>query len=760
MLSLRSRIKKTIFNKNNFKAVSLFLFSGTEFLSGVYPFGMPALSVWGDRPVFIIFYVLGILAAKMGFSAYLRHILALGIYTASKRLLKGRVADFVLVGSSVLIGGLFSLIILKERRAAMFSYTATEALFSAIYTFVFKRTKVVLRDKMRGEGITEGEFAFPLLSGMTLCLAFSALDFGRLSLSSGFLLIWGMAAAYKYSAPVSAVVNMAVSFFCLSFTPENMAVVAYLTLTGFTASLLKRLGKFMVPATYLLILPLFVRTRVNVTSIYMEDIVFASWIFLMIPGKAFSFLSILPKTENEEASFVRLSEKVNIAADTFYSVSEFCKGLELRTIEKEGKDASRLAVEAVCRGCNFNERCKKEAESVLRRYVDEGGRLWEKDINCIRKKELLAAFSANYRVLRIEEMWDNHIKETNEAMTAEMDFIAKMLKGISVDDNLEIKRDETSERELKSAFKKSGINARNVVAGRNKKGLFYVIIDSLQSRDKSFCDDYISYIVRETLGIEVVRHGIWRYDESRACFFETPPLKIEKAVSIRSEKEVSGDSVAFAYVDDSHFAIALSDGMGTGGKAGYKSNAVANLSLKLMSAGMNIKSAPGMVNSLLLRQGGRDFVTLDMAVINLESGEVELSKNASASSYILKCGGKVSTLEFCGSPLGIVGKTHSGMKKYRIAEGDFLIMVSDGVADCFNGKESLDKKIGEFTLGSAENLADYIMDEALKTGDDRTKDDMTVAVVGCIKRQKSGKDKNKGGQAYEKRQKSDYFRQY
>ena len=757
---MRLRVKKIIFNKNNFKAVSVFLFSVTEFLSGVYPFGMPALSVWGGGPLFILFYVLGILVSKMGFSAYLRHIFALVIYEVSKRFLKGKTADFVLVGSSVLMGGLLSLIILKERRAVMFSYAATEAFFSALYAFVFKRTKDVLRDKMRGEGVTEGEFAFPLLSGMTLCLAFSALDLGRLSLSSGLLLILGMVAAYKYSSPVSAVVNMAVSFFCLSFTPENMAVVAYLTLAGFTASLLKKLGKFMVPATYLLILPLFAGARVNVTTIYIEDIVFASGVFLMLPGKVFSFLSILPKNENEEVSFIRLSEKVNIAADTFYSVSRFFKGLDLRMIEKDGKDAPHLTVETVCKDCTFNGRCKKEAESVLRRYVDEGGRLWEKDITCVRKRELLSAFSANYRVLRMEEMWNNHIKETNEAMTEEMDFIAKMLKGISVDDNLEIKRDETSERELKSAFKKSGINVRNIVAGRNKRGLFHVMIDLLPIKDKTFCDDYFPYIIKETLGLEVVRHGTWQYDESRACFFETPPLKIEKAVSIRSEKEVSGDSVAFAYVDDSHFAMALSDGMGTGAKAGYKSNAAANLSLKLLSAGMNIRSAPGMVNSLLLRQGGRDFVTLDMAIINLESGEVELSKNASASSYILKCGGRVSTLEFGGSPLGIVGKTHSGMKKYRIAEGDFLIMVSDGVADCFDGKESLNKKIGEFTLGSAENLADYIMDEALKIRGEKTKDDMTVAVVGCIKRQKSGKDKNKGGQAYEKRQKSNYFRQY
>ena len=119
----------------------------------------------------------------------------------------------------------------------------------------------------------------------------------------------------------------------------------------------------------------------------------------------------------------------------------------------------------------------------------------------------------------------------------------------------------------------------------------------------------------------------------------------------------------------------------------------------------------------------------------------------------------MTELEAGGNPVGILGSTEAKVDGCRINEGDFLIMVSDGVADCFMGEnDSLKDVIGEFTGGSAQNLSDFILAEALGRTSCKARDDMTVVAVGCIKKQKSGKDKGKGGLVYEKRQKSDYFR--
>ena len=163
----------------------------------------------------------------------------------------------------------------------------------------------------------------------------------------------------------------------------------------------------------------------------------------------------------------------------------------------------------------------------------------------------------------------------------------------------------------------------------------------------------------------------------------------------------------------------------------------------------------------MLRQGGRDFVTLDIALIDIVTGVVNFTKNASATGYLLKCGGRVIKLESKGNPVGILGKTETEVNKIQMYEGDFLILVSDGAAECFKrGEEELGEKIGEFTGGSAQNLSDFILAEAIKAGGEKIKDDITVVAVGCIKKQKCGKAIKKGGLVYEKRQESNYFRQH
>ncbi len=729
----------------------LFLFSITKLYADVEPFGLPALCIWGKNPLDILVCTIGLLVSNVGFSAYLRHVFAMVIFKISERFLKDVLPEFIIMGSSVLLGGALSLFLLKEKSLVLYSFAAAEAITSAVFIFVFRKTKEVLRARNRGEIITEGELSFPLISGMVLCLAFSGIDFWRMSVSCMLLILFGMVASYKYRAPVSAMVNMAAGFLCLSFTPGNAAVSLYLILSGFCASVLKKYGKFLIPVTYMVLFPIFASLKVNTTSIYLEDITVASVIFLLLPAKIYGYFEAIPYTNTEEASVQRISEKISIASDTFYSISEIFSGMEFCTFEKEEKDAPRLTVESVCSDCVFKGKCSEEAEKVLRAYTSGKEKFNEQRITCTRKRELLSAFSGNYRVLRMENMLDSHIKEANAALSEEMICIAELLKGIACREETMLKRDKTAENELYRTLKKGGIRVKSIVAGKNTKGLMHVIINMYPCKGCDFCDEYVPSLIKETLGINVIRYGSKRCEACKVTYCETPALKIETAMAGRASSEISGDSVDFSYVDDEHFAVVLSDGMGTGNLAGYKSRAASKLLLELLSVGMSINSALEMVNAMLLRQSGRDFVTLDTALLNLETGEVEFSKNACASSYILKCGGRVIPLELCGSPLGIVGKVQSGTRKYRIAEGDFLIMVSDGVADCFCGKESLKGKIEEFIPGSVKNLADYILAEAVHIKGKNITDDMTVVAVGCIKKQKSGKTKEKGGQVYEKR---------
>ncbi len=757
-MKLKNRLIRIFFNKNVISTVAIFLLSATNFYGGIYPFGVAAFSAWGNNLFHVLAYFAGSAIRSPGVIGFLRCIVAFTVYAALKHILR-KAPDFVNVGLASLVAGICSLLAVEDFFPYLY-FVLYEALLSSVFTFIFRKSKEVLRSTPGEESRAETDFAFLVITVLCIFLSFSDIDTGRVSVSSTLMLFAGMVSGYKHRPSVSVAVNMAAGFFTMLFTPENVASVAYLTISGFTASILKKHGKFMIPLTYMTFFPMFTGFKINVTSYYLEDVVASSLLFLTVPGKVMEYINIIPGTDKKEASCLKLSERINILSDTLYSISEVFSGIEMRTSKKDSEDASELTVNEVCDGCYLKGRCSEENKKILKSMERKNSCYLEERINCNRKRELLASFFANYRIIRMENMLENHIIEGNSAMANQMLCMAGMLKDVCCNDEIEIFRNEAAESEIVSALKRKGIKVKRIVAGRSGKGVFRIILELMPCKKSGLCDGIVKETISEVLGFEVMRYGMKNCSACRVSYTEVFGFKIEKALAQASVEKVSGDSSKFSYVNGEHFAVALSDGMGTGAKAKYKSEAATELALRLLSAGMDLKTTVSMVNSLLLRQSGNDFATLDVACINLETGEVEFSKNAAASGYILRCGGKVEILPAKGSPIGIVGTTETKTEKCRIRDGDCLILVSDGVADCFGEEEKLSLKIGEFTAGSASCLADFIMTEAVKINSNKIKDDMTVIAVGCIKKQKSGKDSVKGGLVYEKRQKSYYIGQH
>ena len=750
-----NRMKKMVFNKKNIVLIGIFLLSGTELYGDVLPFGLPAFSAWSNSAMGCLMYILGTICSGTGFISYLRHIFSFFICVTAKRILKGKVPDFLLVSSSVLVGGALSLLMLGEGRMIYFGFAFFEAAFSMIFTIIFEKARGVWNDKKRGSTVTEGDFAFVIITLMCLALSFANIECGRVSVSASLMILIGMASGFIHKAPLSGVVNMAAGFFSLIFTPVNSAAVAYLALAGFVAAILKKYGKFAVPLTYMSILPLFSALKVNVTSFYLEDVVVASALFLVIPGKFINMLNVLPDTYNRQESSLIISEKLKSLDETFCSVPVVFFGIDVRSKDSDSKEAASVTIESICRDCVFRGGCSKKAEEALKLMVRENIRA--EDVTCVRKRELLTAFKNNLRIFRMEGMLKNYIKEESIALSGQMECIGKTLKALSEEKECKMIRDIVAESEIVTALKKEGIRMKKINAGRNSEGVYGVSMEMISSWEDDLYERIIPGILKGILGFEVVRYGVKGPDIYRVNYTEIPLFRPEKGVAAASSEEISGDSFCLSYTDRKHFSVILSDGMGTGVRARNKSNAAAELATKLLSAGMDLPSSVSMVNSLMLRQGGRDFVTLDIAMIDLETGLVEFTKNASATGYLLKCGGRVQKLESKGNPIGILGSTETEVNKIRMYEGDFLILVSDGVAECFkDGELELEQKIGEFTGGSAQNLSDFILSEAIKSYGKNIKDDTTVITVGCIKKQKSGKATIKGGLIYEKRQESNY----
>ena len=180
--------------------------------------------------------------------------------------------------------------------------------------------------------------------------------------------------------------------------------------------------------------------------------------------------------------------------------------------------------------------------------------------------------------------------------------------------------------------------------------------------------------------------------------------------------------------------VALSDGMGSGEKACRESTLVIELLEELLEAGFPEKTAIQMINTTLV-MGGEEihFSTIDMSVFDLYTGTCELIK-AGASSTFIKKKDKVEHLSSTSLPIGVLHTIEIDSVKRQLEDGDFVIMVTDGIMDALPVGEQdilLETIIQGTAMNNPKEMAHHILEQVLNwNGDAAPMDDMTVLVVG------------------------------
>ena len=214
-------------------------------------------------------------------------------------------------------------------------------------------------------------------------------------------------------------------------------------------------------------------------------------------------------------------------------------------------------------------------------------------------------------------------------------------------------------------------------------------------------------------------------------------LSVRVATGPREPGAVSGDTFAIAELADGKVALLLSDGMGVGPRAALESKATVTMLQRLISVGFDREFAVQTVNSvMLLRSMEETYATLDLAVIDLFTGELEFLKIASAPSF-LRRENRVDIILSDSLPVGIISDIKVPTQRYVLRAGDILVMVTDGVLDALprgiNPEEWLARYIrrddGADPMGLAESLLTLSGEKA-----GELRDDMTVVVAKLLRR--------------------------
>ena len=203
------------------------------------------------------------------------------------------------------------------------------------------------------------------------------------------------------------------------------------------------------------------------------------------------------------------------------------------------------------------------------------------------------------------------------------------------------------------------------------------------------------------------------------------------AASAKQPGSASGDNYIYQKLGDNKYLFAISDGMGHGERAANISNAAINLISGFYKCGIGGTLATDSVNSLLLPVSNGVFATLDVAVVDTYTGQVDFVKLGSSVSVIkgLECSQIVGVESL---PLGVTERVAPTTCSHVLQCGDIVVLASDGIVDAFASDTEYCNFVNNLGVVNMQIFAESIFEEASGRQLNH-RDDMTVLAFRLTK---------------------------
>ncbi len=198
---------------------------------------------------------------------------------------------------------------------------------------------------------------------------------------------------------------------------------------------------------------------------------------------------------------------------------------------------------------------------------------------------------------------------------------------------------------------------------------------------------------------------------------------------LQSSGHVGGDLVGYFPVRDGEVAVFSVDVSGHGVAsalmtariAGYLSASSPERNIALRQAGDGYEIVPlaevcAKLNALLLMDAESDqYLTMAIAHVKLDTGEVELCQAGHPSPVIQRAGGGTEFLELWSTPIGLIEDCEFATVSFALGAGDRLVIYSDGVTECPDGGGDLLEEEGfeEILAAHASDRGNALMDRLL-----------------------------------------------
>lgn len=340
---------------------------------------------------------------------------------------------------------------------------------------------------------------------------------------------------------------------------------------------------------------------------------------------------------------------------------------------------------------------------------------------------------------RLNYLWYNKILETREAMAIQLNEVADIIEQYTKPVYNDKKILFGMEDFLKHKLHERKIIARKIRFCENSKGQIEIRLIAKKKRRTDTDIDIMKDVISQALGkkMRLVPNENTQLTNEFSEFLFMEELNFitisGAAKKTRQDQNCSGDNYTYVELDSGQTFMSICDGMGSGEKAAEYSELVIELLEQLLESGFGESTILKLINSVLLTGSQwQEPATVDMALIDQYSGICQFLKLGAASTYI-KRGNWVECITSTSLPIGVLGEVDVETITKKLYNGDFIIMVSDGIVEalnCSDKEEAIGRIIMDIETSSPREMAFEILTRALENSEGIPKDDMTVLCTG------------------------------
>lgn len=450
-------------------------------------------------------------------------------------------------------------------------------------------------------------------------------------------------------------------------------------------------------------------------------------------------------------------EELLRCADSFEQLSEIFKRISTQKEELTEKDMGEILGEVQqksCMDCPAAQKCwNTDYEKSCRRFykIVESIELG-KDLNtgrrealqeqCLRGPEFLDAVLESFGRARLNMMWTNRLLENRSAAADQLYQTSRIIRR-AASHIYDVKRvDGSLRQQVDVRLRMHGIVMKDIWCVKQQKGIQLYVTLRTARKGRCISAKEVAELLSVAFCCRLMQDGQGRtvinHEYSTILFLSEPQYRMHGGVAraARDGEVVSGDNFALFARDNGQMIMSISDGMGSGLDACRESETVIELLEQFLNSGFDKEAAIKLIHaSMLLQTGGQASATVDLCMTDLYTGECEFLKIGASTTFV-KRNGWVESIASTSMPMGILQEVDYECTKKKLENGDYIVMVSDGVMDALpqqEAEEIVKDYLLETQIENARELAKALLKYVLEFGKQQARDDMTVLVGGFWK---------------------------